>query len=653
VDETATAAASAAAISAAAAAAKTSDSSSTTSGNKTPTTPSSNHDGAGKSAAPAATATGIDHHGNAAGAGGGAAGPVATRRNRKKKMTDEEFYGELKSLLTFGAYEDSYSLENKKLGSGASGTVKLARDRKTRKLVAIKFMQLAKQPKRDMILTEIAVMKKLQHKNIVNYIQSYCVNQRSESAELLVVMEYLDGGSLTDVATETMMQEPIIAAVTRECLEALEFLHEHYVIHRDVKSDNVLLGMDGEVKLTDFGFCAQLGDHSSTRQTMVGTPYWMAPEVVNRTVSYNNKIDVWSLAIYLIQTKGKPDYKDPDNMSAEMKDFLDKCLSVDIAKRPTPTELLSHQFLKKACPLTKLKDYILAARKWSADCRLGCRGQDQQPGRGRCGEPRCPRRRRRDGGDSRSADNRLGAPFACKQKKSLCFFLALNETCLSGLDLISRSELLACLGRQSRPHLAAASSENTLEAGDGHASIGLLLDIIRPNRKLPISIFATRCDLLYLRYCGQVAEGVEFPLELGIERHAEDVLQLVAVHRSGPGGQRQLLGPPVSVIIGEVHCRALEASVAGQIVECVEHVLAGPVLEAELLRGHLVFEGHGVHQPVVDVVAEGEVLRDQVVGVVLECLRPGARWNSLARAYMIQNTPSSFMTPAGDGGAGC
>uniref|UniRef100_A0A1I8GP59 non-specific serine/threonine protein kinase n=1 Tax=Macrostomum lignano TaxID=282301 RepID=A0A1I8GP59_9PLAT len=383
VDETATAAASAAAISAAAAA-KTSDSSSTTSGNKTPTTPSSNHDGAGKSAAPAATATGIDHHGNAAGAGGGAAGPVATRRNRKKKMTDEEFYGELKSLLTFGAYEDSYSLENKKLGSGASGTVKLARDRKTRKLVAIKFMQLAKQPKRDMILTEIAVMKKLQHKNIVNYIQSYCVNQRSESAELLVVMEYLDGGSLTDVATETMMQEPIIAAVTRECLEALEFLHEHYVIHRDVKSDNVLLGMDGEVKLTDFGFCAQLGDHSSTRQTMVGTPYWMAPEVVNRTVSYNNKIDVWSLgimviemvdgeppymneqpikAIYLIQTKGKPDYKDPDNMSAEMKDFLDKCLSVDIAKRPTPTELLSHQFLKKACPLAKLKDYILAARK--------------------------------------------------------------------------------------------------------------------------------------------------------------------------------------------------------------------------------------------------------------------------------------------------
>ncbi|PAA59015.1 hypothetical protein BOX15_Mlig031508g3, partial [Macrostomum lignano] len=310
---------------------------------------------------------------------------VLTRKNRKKKMTDAEFYSELDKLVTKTSCEAAYNIENKKLGCGASGTVKLARDKKTSKPVAIKCMQLAKQPKREMILTEIAVMQKLHHRNIVNYIESYCTNPRTETAELLVVMEYLDGGSLTDVATETMMQESIIAAVARECLQALAFLHDFNVIHRDVKSDNVLLGMGGEVKLTDFGFCAQLTERGSTRQTMVGTPYWMAPEVVNRTTSYNNKIDVWSLgimvmemvdgeppymneqpikAIYLIQTKGKPDYKEPANMSPEIKDFLDRCLCVDPAERASAKDLLSHKFLDKACSLqAKLKDYITAARK--------------------------------------------------------------------------------------------------------------------------------------------------------------------------------------------------------------------------------------------------------------------------------------------------
>uniref|UniRef100_A0A1I8GS67 non-specific serine/threonine protein kinase n=1 Tax=Macrostomum lignano TaxID=282301 RepID=A0A1I8GS67_9PLAT len=136
---------------------------------------------------------------------------VLTRKNRKKKMTDAEFYSELDKLVTKTSCEAAYNIENKKLGCGASGTVKLARDKKTSKPVAIKCMQLAKQPKREMILTEIAVMQKLHHRNIVNYIESYCTNPRTETAELLVVMEYLDGGSLTDVATETMMQESIIA----------------------------------------------------------------------------------------------------------------------------------------------------------------------------------------------------------------------------------------------------------------------------------------------------------------------------------------------------------------------------------------------------------------------------------------------------------
>ena len=156
----------------------------------------------------------------------------------------------------------------------ASGTVCQAVVRGTNETVAIKKMEIAVQPKKELIVTEIEVMRGLKHPNIVNYIESYHVGR-----ELWVVMEYLDGGSLTDVVTETVLEEPQIAGVCERCLDALAFLHRRKIIHRDVKSDNVLLGMNGEVKLTDFGFCAQL---QPVRQTVLGTTFWMAPEIVSR-----------------------------------------------------------------------------------------------------------------------------------------------------------------------------------------------------------------------------------------------------------------------------------------------------------------------------------------------------------------------------------
>uniref|UniRef100_A0A1I7X5W3 non-specific serine/threonine protein kinase n=1 Tax=Heterorhabditis bacteriophora TaxID=37862 RepID=A0A1I7X5W3_HETBA len=152
----------------------------------------------------------------------------------------------------------------------ASGSVYTAMEMSTGAEVAIKQMNLKDQPKKELIINEILVMRENKHANIVNYLDSYLVGE-----ELWVVMEYLAGGSLTDVVTECQMEEGMIAAVCREVLQALEFLHSRHVIHRDIKSDNILLGMDGSVKLTDFGFCAQISPEQNKRTTMVGTPYWV------------------------------------------------------------------------------------------------------------------------------------------------------------------------------------------------------------------------------------------------------------------------------------------------------------------------------------------------------------------------------------------
>ncbi|KAF6779704.1 hypothetical protein AHF37_01480 [Paragonimus kellicotti] len=284
----------------------------------------------------------------------------------------------------------------------ASGVVYSGYDIFTRKLVAIKQMNLAQQPKKELIINEILVMQANRQANIVNYLDSYLVptalNRQilttdtgshttagsGSGEELWVVMEYLDGGSLTDVVTETCMEEGHIAAICKEVLHALEFLHANRVIHRDIKSDNILLGMDGSVKLTDFGFYAQLSADEIKRSTMVGTPYWMAPEVVSRK-QYGPKVDIWSLgimaiemldgeppylnenplrALYLIATNGKPEIKERHRLSPIFLDFLDHCLEVDVERRATATELLKHPFICHcADSLSSLVPLIQLARE--------------------------------------------------------------------------------------------------------------------------------------------------------------------------------------------------------------------------------------------------------------------------------------------------
>ena len=283
-------------------------------------------------------------------------GAVPRRRETKKNtVKDADVIAKLQAICTDADPTKLYrSLD--KIGQGASGGVFTAYQVGTNLSVAIKQMNLEQQPKKDLIINEILVMKESRHKNIVNYIDSFLFK-----GDLWVVMEYMEGGSLTDVVTCNIMTEGQIAAVSREVLEGLRHLHEHGVIHRDIKSDNILLSMMGDIKLTDFGFCAQIGETQAKRTTMVGTPYWMAPEVVTRK-EYGPKVDIWSLgimciemvegeppylnenplrALYLIATNGTPKINNQENLSSTFRDFLTTCLDVDAERRPDAVGMLS------------------------------------------------------------------------------------------------------------------------------------------------------------------------------------------------------------------------------------------------------------------------------------------------------------------------
>ncbi|GAA5844247.1 hypothetical protein JCM3766R1_000983 [Sporobolomyces carnicolor] len=309
----------------------------------------------------------------------GGPGNQPRRREPKHKKESADVVERLKAICTDADPTKLYR-NLVKIGQGASGGVYTAYQVGTNLSVAIKQMNLEQQPKQDLIINEILVMKESRHQNIVNFIDSFLLK-----GDLWVVMEYMEGGSLTDVVTCNIMSEGQIAAVSRETLQGLKHLHEHDVIHRDIKSDNILLSLQGDIKLTDFGFCARIKGDEAKRTTMVGTPYWMAPEVVTRK-EYGPKVDVWSLgimaiemvegeppylnenplrALYLIATNGSPTINNPEQLSVVFRDFLKQSLEVDADRRPNAAQLLQHPFFEKAQPLVTLAPLIAAARQQS------------------------------------------------------------------------------------------------------------------------------------------------------------------------------------------------------------------------------------------------------------------------------------------------
>lgn len=155
-----------------------------------------------------------------------------------------------------------------KIGQGASGGVFTALQKGSNRCVAIKQMNLEQQPKKDLIVNEILVMKESKHRNIVNFMDSFLVK-----GDLWVVMEYMEGGSLTDVVTFNMMSEGQIAAVCKETLFGLQHLHSKGVIHRDIKSDNILLSLDGHIKLSKlFGVIAKSKANINVQLILASVP---------------------------------------------------------------------------------------------------------------------------------------------------------------------------------------------------------------------------------------------------------------------------------------------------------------------------------------------------------------------------------------------
>lgn len=167
-------------------------------------------------------------------------------RQRPRQSTGFDVVARLKQICTEGDPRTIYRSLTK-IGQGASGGVYTGYEAGTNRLVAIKQMNLEQQPKKDLIINEILVMKDSSHPNIVNFIDSFLI-----VGELWVIMEYMEGGSLTDVVTFNIMSEGQIAAVCKETLMGLQHLHSKGVIHRDIKSDNILLSMDGNIKLSTF-----------------------------------------------------------------------------------------------------------------------------------------------------------------------------------------------------------------------------------------------------------------------------------------------------------------------------------------------------------------------------------------------------------------
>ncbi|XP_062435515.1 STE20-like serine/threonine-protein kinase isoform X2 [Rhea pennata] len=253
------------------------------------------------------------------------------------------------------------------LGDGAFGKVFKAQNKETKVLAAAKVIDTKSEEELEDYMVEIDILASCDHPNIVKLLDAFYYENN-----LWILIEFCAGGAVDAVMLELErpLTEPQIKVVCRQTLEALNYLHENKIIHRDLKAGNILFTLDGDIKLADFGVSAKNTRTIQRRDSFIGTPYWMAPEVVMCETSkdrpYDYKADIWSLGITLIEMaqiepphhelnpmrvllkiakSDPPTLAQPSKWSSDFKDFLKKCLEKNVDARWSAAQLLQHPFV--------------------------------------------------------------------------------------------------------------------------------------------------------------------------------------------------------------------------------------------------------------------------------------------------------------------
>ncbi|XP_038564678.1 serine/threonine-protein kinase 10 [Micropterus salmoides] len=270
------------------------------------------------------------------------------------------------------------------LGDGAFGKVYKARNKETGALAAAKQIETKSEDELEDYIVEIDILAKCDHRYIVKLLDAFYHENK-----LWIMIEFCPGGAVdaTMLELDRGLTEPQIKVVCRQMLEALVYLHSMKIIHRDLKAGNILLMLDGDIKLADFGVSAKNTKTLQRRDSFIGTPYWMAPEVVMcetmKDAPYDYKADIWSLGITLIElaqiepphhelnpmrvllkiTKSEPPtLEQPHKWSQEFKDFLRKALDKNPETRPTAAQLMEHPFVRSVTSNRPLRELVAEAK---------------------------------------------------------------------------------------------------------------------------------------------------------------------------------------------------------------------------------------------------------------------------------------------------
>lgn len=272
-----------------------------------------------------------------------------------------------------------------KVGEGSYGSVHKALHKESGHTLAIKMVPVDTDLQE--IIKEITIMQQCDSRHVVKYYGSYFKN-----SDLWIVMEYCGAGSVSDIMRlrRKTLNECEIGAILKDTLQGLSYLHGLKKIHRDIKAGNILLNMDGNAKLADFGVAGQITDTMAKRNTVIGTPFWMAPELIQE-MGYDMKADIWSLgitaiemaegrpphaeihpmrAIFMIPTKPPPTFKVPEDWSELFRDFTTKCLVKNPEERTASEQLLKHDFIRMAKGPRVVREMIANAQDIAAQYLL-------------------------------------------------------------------------------------------------------------------------------------------------------------------------------------------------------------------------------------------------------------------------------------------